>query len=388
MTPKSWALEAMRRILVSISLFLLVVVSSGLIFSQTQKEIKLFVSPEMFELKVERGEKIEDKIRIYNKSEIPIPIEVKVTNFGAQEDSGTITFFESPTQNEEDDISYNEEDDISYNARWWIKIKNPNFILDPNEKEEVEFTIEVPANAEIGGKYAVALFEPRLPSYYYEKEATKVLPIVGVLFLLSVETAELSRPTQPLTIVEFAIPEQLHLKKIEKIFAHAFGIFSEAIAKEEESFSIVETSRLPFSLKIRNDDIYHLKPFGTLEILNGGGKVIETIEIPKTTILPGKTRKFPVEFEPEISQKIEKYLPAAVSNFVSQNLLLGKYQARLTLTTENGNIKNSTIIEQALEFWVFPWKIALLIIALVIIIVLLRKRLVAATRALLRYPQP
>lgn len=338
---------------------------------RAEKEIKLLVSPEMFELKVERGEQLSDKIKIRNKSEVPLSIEVTVTNFGAQEESGTITFYEEP-------IPRKGEDDISYNPRKWIKIENPNFILEPNETVEVKFEVDIPENAEPGGKYAVVLFEPKLPSYYFEKGAVRAIPKIGVLFLFSVEIEGLQRPEERLTIVEFAIPKDFHMKKLENFL----GFVSEALAVKREEFSIVEKSHLPFTLRIKNNDIYHHKLEGRLEILENDGKIVGETEIRKTTILPGKIRKFPVEFKTNLPEKLEKYLPAAISNFISKNLLFGRYQGRLVLTIEND------IIEKNIEFWAFPWKVTLstIFISFIFLIFLIkyRKRIKSAVLVIFR----
>ena len=271
-----------------------------------------------------------------------------------------------------------EADDISYNPRKWIKIENPNFILDPGETEMVNFSIEIPENAEPGGKYAVVLFEPQLPSWYFKEGQPRAIPVIGVLFLFSVEVEGLTRPEIPLIVVEFNIPENLHLKRLENLLLGVVGIFTEVQAAEKEAFTIVETSHLPFSLRIKNNDIYHIKPEGKLLILRENGKIVGETEIQKTTILPGKIRKFPVEFKPELPEKLTKYLPASISNFISQNLLWGKYQAQLVLTTESGIIKNE------IEFWAFPWKIFLVVFLIIIILILTRKRIGAAAKVLLK----
>lgn len=328
-------------VLIFILLFLLV----GNILAKTGDEIRLSVSPEMFELSVERGEELFEKIKIYNQSPLPIPIEAQVTNFGAQEESGTITFFQEPVPREE-------EDDISYNPRKWIKIENPNFILDPKETEEVKLLIDIPENAEPGGHYAVILFEPKLPSFYFEEGQPRVLPIIGVLFLFSVEVEGLTKVEVPLTIVEFTIPEELRLKRLEHLMADVAGLFFEA-DEEKELLSIVEISHLSLFPRIKNNDIYHIKPSGKLEIFTMRGKKIGETEIKKTTILPGKIRRFPVKFKPELPEKLEKYLPASISNFISRNLFFGKFKSQLSLKLEGA------IIEKDIEFWVFPWKAGL-----------------------------
>jgi len=304
-----------------------------------------------------------------------VPIEVSVTNFGAQEETGTITFFEEPVPQEG-------EDNISYNPRKWIKIENPDFILDPQEIEEVKLEIRIPDNAEPGGHYAVALLEPQLPSFYFEEESLRAVPKIGVLFLFSVEVEGLERAREPLTIIDFNIPEELHLKRLENFATSFLGLFSEVKAKGKEAFSIAETSHLPFTLRLKNNDIFHIKPEGKLTILTAGGKMVGETEIRRTTILPGKIRKFPVEFRPILSERIQKYLPVVISNFISKNLLFGKYKANLYL------FAGPDIIEKYIEFWVFPWKFWLALLFILVLTLFLgvkyRKRIGLAVKVLIR----
>jgi len=346
-----------RLFLGGISVFIIfVLIFFGVICFGRQEEIKLAVAPEIFEIEVERGEVLRDEIKIFNQSKIAIPIETSITNFGSQEETGTITFFEEPQKKK----GSNNDSDISYNARKWIKIKNPNFILDPGEKKEIEFEVNIPENAEPGGKYAVILLKPKLPSFYFEERNIKAFSEIGILFLFSVRAEGLTRPPESMTIVQFAIPENLHLKKLEDFLVETVK------AAEKEKLVIVETSHLPFILKVKNNDIYHIKMEGRLAVsrvpitifgnngFSANDGIIGEMEIRKTTILPGKSRKFPIEFKPEFSRRIEKYLPRSFYNFLSENFFFGKYRAHLLLKTKNDKI------EKDIEFWIFPWKIVLI----------------------------
>jgi len=364
-------IEVLGKVLGAVGLVLVIIIG-GILISEVKAENvspRLAVAPHTFELEVKRGQILEDRIKVLNQSEVAIPMKTKITDFTAEEETGKMLFDESAQ-------------DSSFASRFWIKIENPEFILDPWETETVKFSIEVPENAEPGGKYAVVLFEPQLPSFYFKEGQPRAIPVIGVLFLFSVEVEGLTRPEEPLTIVEFNIPENLHLRKLENLVAGVFGIFSEVWAAKEEVFSIVETSHLPFTLRIKNNDIYHQKLGGKLLILASNGKIVGETEIQKTTILPGKIRKFPVEFEPNLSEKLEKYLPAKISDFISKNLLLGKYRAHLLLTTDYG------IIEKDLEFWAFPWKFGLSTVFILCIFFLFlikyRKRIKLAIRVLVR----
>lgn len=360
-----------------LNLVLLTVFLFSPFLTKGETEIKLSVAPEMFELKVKRGEVLSEKIKILNQSGVPVPIEATVTNFGAEENSGTITFFQEPAKR------IGEEDDISFNPRKWINIENPSFILDPKETEEVDFSINIPENAEPGGLYAVILFEPKLPSFYFESGAAlKTIPKIGVLVLFSVEVEGVKRAEKPLIISEFIIPEKFRLQKLENLLADISGLFQKAQAENRELFSIVEKSELPFSLGIKNEDIVHIKPEGKLSIINSWGKIVGETEIKETTVLPGKTRKFPVEFKPNLPEKLIKYLPAWFSSFISQNLLFGKYKALLNLKV------GDDIISKEIEFWVFPWKVAIItMLTCVIFLVFMikyRKRIKSAFLVLFR----
>ena len=301
---------------------------------------RLGVAPHTFEFQVSRGEVLKNKIKVLNQSEVAIPMATRITNFTAAEETGQMLFDEAAQ-------------DPSFASRKWIKIENPNFILDPGETEEVKFSVEVPENAEPGGHYSVILFEPQLPSFYFKEGGIKTIPVIGVIFLISVKVEGLIEPETPLTIVEFNIPENLHLRRLENFLVGFVGLFTEVIAAEKETLSIVETGHLSFTLRIKNNDIYHVKPKGKLLILTGGDKIVGETEITETTILPGKIRQFPIEFKPELPEKLEKYLPASISNFITRNLLFGNYRASLRLTTEKSTI------EQDIEFFAFPWKFGL-----------------------------
>jgi hypothetical protein len=173
--------------------------------------------------------------------------------------------------------------------------------------------------------------------------------------LFSVKVEGLEKTAQPPTIIEFAIPEKFHLEKLEDFFVKT--------VRAAEGLTIVEKSHLPFVLSIKNNDIYHIKSEGKLEIFripltNTNYKLTDTKKVGETeikgiTILPGRVRKFPVEIKPNLPRILEKYLPSKIKNFISENFLFGKYRAHLLLTTESGTI------EKDLEFWAFPWKIVL-----------------------------
>ena len=345
-------------------LFLLLLVSFAPANAQQISNPSLKISPHTLELKVKRGEIISEKIRILNQSGFPIPIIAKPINFGAEEETGDMFF-------------YDHGEDSSFEPRNWIKVEEPNFILSAGETETVNFSIKIPEDINPGGYYATIIFEPQLPPTYFKKGQPKAIPKIGAILLFSVEIEGLAKNSEPMAIAEFNIPEKFHLKKLEDFLKNIIRLIPSAQAKKEKRFSIVETSQLQFDLLIKNNDIYHIKPSGKLAIHSGNNKTIGETEIPKTTILPGKSRKIPVEFNPEIPAMIKK-LPGSIPNFISKNLFFGKYHASLLLDADG------IAMQEEIEFWVFPWKFFLIIVFIMIVIILMRKRIKKAITVLIR----
>ena len=367
---------------------------------------RLSVSPHTFDLTVLPGETRTGKIKVGNRSEVPLPILTKTVDFSAAGEEGEMAF---------DELSQ----DISFASRKWIKIENPNFILNPGETKEVYFTIQVPENAEPGGHYATFLFEPQLPSFYFEEptppsgepfrlepdlERTpvqpRVVPVIGVLFLFSVQTFTLEPETgEKLEVVEFSIPREERLASLENFFrvvsrsfSRGLALINQAYAAEPSKIEIVKKAPSSFVLRIKNNDIYHIKPSGKVLIYNFFGKKVGEAEIPQRTILPGQIRKFPVEFSPGIPEKL-KWLPASVSNFLVQNFFVGKYGARIELQTKSPLTAEvfQPEIPVVLTFFSLPWHFWFSFIfisgLLFFLLVKYRKRIVLAMKTLLS-PNP
>jgi len=304
-------------------------------------ELGLAVSPQIFELDVFLGETISKRINLKNKSKVAMPIAVRVTDFTAAEETGEMLFDES-------------SQDISFTSRKWFKIENPNFILEPEGAKKINFTISVPQNAEPGGHYAVMLFEPRLPSFYFEEGQPRAIPVIGVLFLFSVKTLALEPKTQQrLEIIEFSLPKEQRMVGLENLISSLLGSVAEAAAE----ITIIKKSPSNFILRIKNNDIYHIKPFGKVLIYNIFGKKVGETEVPQRTILPGKIRKFPVEFSPKTPKPL-KWLPASISYFLAQNFFIGKYQAKLVLEAKTP--LSSEILKPDISvvstFFSLPWQ--------------------------------
>ncbi|MCX6224755.1 MAG: hypothetical protein NTV01_08405 [Bacteroidia bacterium] len=184
---------------------------------------------------------------------------------------------------------------------------------------------------------------------------------------------------KPIEIVEFRIPEKEKMRNLEKALASISRMIPGVSAAE---INIVEKNPSSFFLRVKNNDIFHQKISGKILIYNFFGKKVGETEIKKTTILPGKIRQFPVDISQETPGAL-KWLPASISGFLVQNTLLGKYRVVLDL----GGEKNNLEMNQSLYFWAIPWKILLAVFSFLIFLVIIRKRLFAAMKVLLKVKQ-
>ncbi len=362
-----------KKILIGLCLFTFSFAPFCWVCAEQSVSPKLGVSPHTFEMHVFPGETRADSIKITNNSEVPLPVEVRIVDFTASDEIGGMAFDES-------------DQDISISSRKWFSIEKPNLILEAGETEKIPFTISVPEEAEPGGHYSVVLFEPRMPSYYFAEGHPKVVPVIGVLFLLSVKTLSLEpEASQKLEVIEFSVPEEERLLVLENTASKLLGSIVHAATEIE----IVEKSPSSFILRIKNNDIYHIKPFGRVLIYNVFGKKIGEAEVAQTTILPGKIRQFPVEFSSEASRRLS-WLPASLSEFLSRNLFIGRYKAILDLKAKSpvqaGLLELN--IPTTLTFFSFPWKFWLVFIitfALLLFFVLKgRKRMILSLKTLLK----
>ncbi len=279
-------------------------------------QLVVSIFPEKFDLELSRGEIFQDIIRVANLSRHPLPIKIKVMNFSPAGEKGEIIFEES-------------NEAISFNPSKWIKFKEDNFILNPNQSKQIEFSIKVPENAEPGGYYAVALFQTES---FLEEKFTKIIPHLGALFLLKIKDGQEKYP--PLE------------KQFELIELNA-------------PFFLESTSPLILNFRLKNNDPVHIRVGGKLIIYNFLGKIKKEIEIKEQTVLPQKIRFF------EIKIKDKGW---------RDKFLFGPYRAELILSslTWREKIGNERQLVKSFNFFVFPLKIFLILLLIIFLIIFIR----------------
>ena len=278
----------------------------------------LSISPLTFELTANPGDVLTNKLRIYNPSASAIVVKMKKEDFAAVGETGEVRI--TPAEDE------------TYSLASWIVIGPEEFTLGPNEQRFVDFTINVPLNAEPGGKYGSVLAST-IGIVSPGKEVTGVTftQEVGALVLLTVS----GDVVEELDVIEFSTP------------------------------SFLEYGPTPFTIRFENKGTVHVRPRGFITITNWRGKKVADVEFPQQNVLPGAVRKVEVLWD--------------------KKWLFGRYTATLVGMCGASNIPINPIVT---NFWGFPWRIVLgIFLGLVLIItyfVKTRRRWRMALRILIK----
>jgi len=288
--------------------------------------VGMSISPQKFDLVVFPGDTYQARFQLGNRSEIPLPVSVRAVPFGAEDGTGDMRF----------------EAVDSESPSLWFDFKTPEVILEPGETRYIDFKVSVPSDANPGGYYVFVYFEPRIPSYYLEEMGPKAVPVVGVPFLISTTPLLLDpEEGEEFEVAEFSIPEEERalffentLENIRKSIISGLGIvFAESRQGKNIQTQIIRTQPSRFVVNIKNNDVYHIKPLGTLLIYNTFGDEIGRAELKGQTILPGRNRDFNIVLDEEYSDdsksKTSSFLSSLISQILPHFISLGKQRADL-----------------------------------------------------------
>ncbi|KPJ56953.1 hypothetical protein AMJ49_03510 [Parcubacteria bacterium DG_74_2] len=215
----------------------------------------------------------------------------------------------------------------TYSIAKWTKSEPEEFVLKPKEEKWVKFTISIPENAEPGGHYGTIV-----------AGSTQVVGggITGAVIVPRVGT-----------LVLLVVPGQME---------------ESLIVKDLTAPKYSEYGPINFAIRFENEGTVHVKPKGQIVITNWLGKKVGSIPFPERNVLPEAIRKFEASWD-------KKWLWA------------GRYTA--TLTGSYG-MNNLLLTPTVITFWAFPWKIGLVILAIIVFIILSRKRWLAAFKILIK----
>lgn len=249
----------------------------------------LSISPVTFELTANPGDVLTNKLRVYNPSDSTIAVKMEVEDFTAVGERGEVRIEPAETE--------------TYSLARWISVSPGTFSLGPREQKFVDFTINVPENAEPGGKYGSVLATTvGVISPGKEMVGVAVAQKVGSLVLLAVS----GEVVESLKIKEFTVP------------------------------FFLEYGPVPFIIRFENTGTVHVRPRGFVTITDWRGKKAADVEFPQQNVIPGAIRRINASW--------------------NKKWLAGRYTA--TLVGSYGT-QNLPFNPPVVVFWVFPWKVAL-----------------------------
>jgi hypothetical protein len=257
----------------------------------------LEISPPVIELTANPGQTVTTNIGVRNVTAGVLFATADVNDFGAGSD-----------ENGNPKILLDESGETRYSLRYWVQ-PLPSLTLAPQELQNTQVKIVVPANAEPGGHYGVVRFTATAPSMHGTGVALSAS--VGALVLLRVNGAI----TENLSVVQFG-------------------------ATQNEKFaSFFEHGPLTFVVRLQNNGNVHEDPQGSISITGTFGEKVASVAVNTIggNVLPASIRRF--------------------ESTMSNKQLFGHYTAHLDLTYAG----SKTVIAAA-SFWVIPWKLLLLIL--------------------------
>jgi len=293
--------------------FLIVILSFYFLFSNfvlAQTNLPLIVYPARQFLELNPGEKTSIVVNFINQAKEPISGYVKVVDFIVRDSQGTPELIENTFEAPE-----------KYAASSWFKTDLDRVTLPANnEKVTIQTQISVPKNANPGGKYVAIYFQAQ-PSQF--------------------NNASTNNQYEAGTGIAPRLASLIYIKVKGPIKESAF------VTKFKSKQSFFEYGPIEVETEILNQGNYHIAPKGEITLTNMLGKVVDKSLLKETNIFPETTR--------------------TSSNYLGKKWMIGKY--RLSLAATYGEKNN--VLNAFYEVWVFPWKIATIIILTLIIVILI-----------------
>ncbi len=296
-------MKNLKRIIVFI-IFLTITTIFSQVYAQTN--LPLVVYPARNQIEVEPGEKQVLTITFYNQSSEPISGYFKIADFIVDNINGEPRLI--------DDINLAPP---KYSASNWIKLLYDRATLPANEKIDLQITINVPKEANPGGKYAAVFFQTSetLPNKSQSEEQKGTGTALRIASLLYIK-------------VKGQIKEKA---LISRFFAPYF----------------FEYGPIKIDLDIFNRGDYHITPKGLITLTDIFNKPTDQKLLPEKNIFPDSLRTYQIE--------------------LGKKWMIGKYKVNLEASYgETGQALTSN-----LYVWIFPWRVALIILLTLIIVILL-----------------
>lgn len=236
---------------------------------------------------------------------------------------------------EEGEQQYLDETDIR-GLPAWFRFAKTSYSVGPLETVEVPYSIIVPQNGEPGGHYATVFFSTN-PEAAGQGTSINIAAKTGILFLINVSG----------NIQEGAGVESFSVN--QKFFSHLPAMMS---------------------LRIRNTGSIHFNPVGTLTIRNMWGGIVARVAAnpKKSAVLPNSVRRLDTWWTKSTDIETEGIWAGVINEW--RNFAIGHYTA--TVDVKYGSL-NTALPAQTITFWVIPWRLMLIFLAIIAVLIVLMK---------------
>jgi hypothetical protein len=197
-----------------------------------------------------------------------------------------------------------------YSASSWIGVSPSTFTLRPREKQVITYYVQTPPSARPGGHYAALVYTP-VVNQGTDKTGGVVSAQIGSLFYI--------RINGPIT----------ESAEVTKFTTNSFQ----------------EYGPVKLLTQIKNLGDLHIRPQGQIKLTGLFGTT--TQKITEANIFPETVRD--------------------VETSVGKTLMLGRYKAELLASY---GVNNNLPLTATVYFWVFPWRLAIIIILVILAIIL------------------
>ncbi len=230
----------------------------------------------------------------------------------------------------------------------WVSFSEKTFNAEPGVWKSVKMTIKVPRSASSGYYYAAVFSPANKPKPTSERTAA----VVGATATLVLLEARVPGAKRAIEVVEFSADRKFY-----------------------------EYLPASFSIKLRNKGNVHVAPYGSIFMSRGDTKDISIIGVnsEKGNILPDSNRVYTASWQdgfpvyqprrdgPElVADRSGKAAQVLKWDFTQvPKLRIGKYTASMLLVYDDG--QRDVPVEAVVSFWVIPWRLILLMIAVPVI---------------------
>jgi len=267
--------------------------------AQAREARSITISPPTINLDLSPGESSSGVLQVRNNGTGSLNFNIGIFDYIVNDTKGTPIILTSPNLS------------IKFSAASWISTDSEFFTLTSHTTQKINYKISVPTNARPGGHYASVIYKS--DSVNSDQTNAKVVAQLGTLFYINVKGI---------------IQESAEVIKFE--------------AKKFQEYGPID-----LEYRVKNLGDLHIRPKGSIVIVDTFGHEIERQEIPEHNIFPEASYDY--------------------KTTLGEKFMIGRYTVKLVA---NYGENNNRPLMKSVEIIVFPWKIAI-ITTLVLIIVLL-----------------